>query len=431
MALKVRDTQTQVKHLILSKYLAEWAGVIINGLAKIAQYRLSQGLPVTTRLLYVDGFSFTGRYAGDASAIVRQEGPTWGSPLLGIQALDKARQFAQEMYQFPIETAAILVEDDAEDFQELLESLRLAGLSDRVVTNPSTITPLNGQILAIHGNFLKLVDAILRVAERPCTWSFFLLDPYGPKGIPYEMVKRVVAQQHVDAMINQPYQDLYKKQGILDSQKEKAVNEALLRNYDAMFGTQEWREVRQQVWQNTPEPERGVDLEAELTTFYQQRLRAADPSLAVKKIGLEFPDRERTMFYLFLTTHDPTGALLMNKVLSDAEQQEAQLKWQRQEATVVQKARQMGQMSLYDIGLDPAAPPSDTSPQRVVSIDQLANELFASFRGKTVTLKAIYLSQVDTRYFAEDIRKALRQLKQQKRVQYQELQIESLIRFMK
>lgn len=128
MALKVRDTQTQVKHLILSKYLAEWAGVIINGLAKIAQYRLSQGLPVTTRLLYVDGFSFTGRYAGDASAIVRQEGPTWGSPLLGIQALDKARQFAQEMYQFPIETAAILVEDDAEDFQELLESLRLAGL---------------------------------------------------------------------------------------------------------------------------------------------------------------------------------------------------------------------------------------------------------------------------------------------------------------
>lgn len=278
---------------------------------------------------------------------------------------------------------------------------------------------------------MKLVDAILRVAERPYTWSFFLLDPYGPKGIPYEMVKRVVAQQHVDAMINQPYQDLYKKQGILDSQKEKAVNEALLRNYDAMFGTQEWREVRQQVWQNTPEPERGVDLEAELTTFYQQRLRAADPSLAVKKIGLEFPDRERTMFYLFLTTHDPTGALLMNKVLSDAEQQEAQLKWQRQEATVVQKARQMGQMSLYDIGLDPAAPPSDTSPQRVVSIDQLANELFASFRGKTVTLKAIYLSQVDTRYFAEDIRKALRQLKQQKRVQYQELQIESLIRFMK
>lgn len=114
MALKPRDTQTQVKHIILSDYLDTWAGIILNGLAGVAKQLAARGRPFRTRLLYVDGFSYKGRYKGNAGELLRHstaQTPSWGSPILGIQALERARDFARDRHGFHVETAVVLVED--------------------------------------------------------------------------------------------------------------------------------------------------------------------------------------------------------------------------------------------------------------------------------------------------------------------------------
>lgn len=404
MTLKTRNPQTQVKHLILSKYLDDWAGIIINGIARVAQSQISRGLPFHARLLYVDGFSYTGRYLGDTSKVLAQDPvdtPTWGSPILGIQALERARQFAWEKHGFSIETAVILVEQDPGNFKHLLESVALAGFAGRLVANPPKIRPQNGEILAIQGDFLNWVQPVMQVMAERYVWTFCLLDPYGPTGIPYDnVVKPIIAQDRVDVMINFPYYDLHKKQGILKRAAELPLDQALLENYDAVFGTPYWREVRKVVWERTG-TQRSLQLESELARFYLTRLQAADPGLAVRHIQLTFPDREQTIFYLYLTTHDPSGALKLNEVLHTAKIQERVLKWEYREALWLSKARQIeqiGQPSLFDVESD--APPPAPADARQVDVEALADAIWTMFQGKVATKKAVYTAIVNSEVFA-------------------------------
>ncbi|MDQ2827900.1 MAG: three-Cys-motif partner protein TcmP, partial [Chloroflexota bacterium] len=351
MALKKRDVQTQVKHIILSEYLGTWAGIILNGKAGTARNQALRGRPFQTRLIYVDGFSYKGRYEGDTTDVMLNGTPslpTWGSPILGIQALDKAQQFAQQRHGFHTDIATILVEDDDDDFPDLQESLRLAGFEQRVLLNPPIIAPPDGKISLTQGNFLTYAEPILGYIAQPYTNALVLLDPYGPKGLPYATVSRIVAHQDADVMINLPYQDLHKKLGYLLNEGERPGDRALLANYDAMFGTGEWRAIAARVKAEVPPEEQTERFEEELANFYLERLRAADPTLVVKNIRLQFPDKDRTMFYLYLTTHDPTGALALNKILYEAKLTEYELKWNRQQAKWVHESHQAGLLTLFD-----------------------------------------------------------------------------------
>src|SRR5690348_12599267 len=101
MALKQRDTQTEVKHRILSEYLDAWAGIITNGLARQAALVQARGGSFRCRLMYVDGFAHKGRYDGDRTEVLRKgapDVPTWGSPILGIKALDRVKDHAHKTY---------------------------------------------------------------------------------------------------------------------------------------------------------------------------------------------------------------------------------------------------------------------------------------------------------------------------------------------
>ncbi len=69
-------------------------------------------------------------------------------------------------------------------------------------------------------------------------------------------------------------------------------------------------------------------MEQELINYYRDALQSADPDITVKSMKLHFPDRNRAMYYLYLTTHDPSGARQMNKVLSEAWLQEHEFRWE-------------------------------------------------------------------------------------------------------
>jgi len=415
VGLKPRDTQTQVKHIILSSYLDKWAGIIVAGKAGPARLAASRGLPFTARLVYVDGFSYKGRYLCDTSDLLLNVSPSsqtiWGSPILGIQGLDKARQFAQQR-GYHIDTGTILVEDDDDDFSDLKESLRTAGVEARVTINPPHIAPSDSRISVTRGDFLHHVDPIINYMAQPYTNALVLLDPYGPKGIPYATVSRIIAQRDADVMINLPYQDLHKKLGYLLNEGERPGDRALLANYDAMFGTSAWRDIATRIKAEVSPDERTKKYEAELANFYLAQLRAADSTLVVKSIRLQFPDKDRTMFYLYLTTHDPTGALALNKVLYEAELTEYELRSNRQHAKWVHESRQEGQLTLFDAGMGAAEPSS--KDKRVVDFTKLATDIGQLLRSRDLKLREVYEALANSNVFVDEIDGALRDLKQRR-----------------
>src|SRR4051794_2932284 len=77
-----RSTQTKVKHTILEKYLKAWGGIIVNGL------RGDQVKDV--HFIYIDCNASFGRYNGELedSVINREAQTIWGSPIIGVKALD-------------------------------------------------------------------------------------------------------------------------------------------------------------------------------------------------------------------------------------------------------------------------------------------------------------------------------------------------------
>lgn len=423
MALKLRDTQTRVKHTILSDYLDAWAGIIINGLSWRAKALAGKGIPFRSRLLYVDGFAHRGRYAGDTGEVLRSgipDAPTWGSPILGIQALDRAKDFAQRTHGLRIETAVVLVEKEAAYFHDLEASLSQAGFTDRLTINPQRLVPNDGEIVAIHGDFLEHLDAVVRLAQEQYTYSFILLDPFGPTGIPYAAVSRVIGLSRADVMINFPEQDLHKKQGILERAEEKAADQALLANYDALFGTVAWREVRRRAAQGVPKDEIGRRVQEALVQYYRERLQEADATLAVKHIELQFPDRDRTMFYLFLTTHDPSGALKLNEVLDNARLTQYELRWDLKQARWVHRIQQAGQGFLF--GPEVGEPQPVAPAAREVDIPALATFIWQQYQGQTATRRQVYSMLANSDVFAADIDKALTHLKRQKLAAYESQQ---------
>ncbi len=429
-----RDVQTRVKHKILRSYLDAWAGIIVNGLAGVAASRASRGLSFRAGLVYVDGFSWRGRYDGDASEVLLDGSvlsPKWGSPIVGIQALDDARRFASSR-GVPLETMAVLVEEHADEFQSLLESLKLAGFDTRTVVGPAHLHLVDGQVAAILGDFLGHLDQVEALTQGPYLKAFYLLDPYGPKGIPYDAVARVVSQPNADVIINFPFLDVQRKAGILGRWLAGDVrprDQALLANHDALFGTPAWRQIVEQVLRDAPPEAQGELVEEELSRFYMKRLLDADPALTVKRIALQFPDRDRTIYYLYLTTHDATGALTMNEVLWKAHQEEGELRLLRSQAAWVRRSHRGGQLTLFDAGLGLASPPPSTQEDRDIDIARLGDHIHAAFRGRAPILLDVYRHLGNTDVFPGEVLRALTRLKRSGRVQYPRLTAHETLRF--
>ncbi len=406
-----RPTQTKVKHTILENYLKAWGGIIINGLNK----RLRD-----LHLVYIDCNASYGRFNGELEDTLtyRQTQPIFGSPIIGIKELDSLAGWAETTYGVRVRTNSILFENDSQIFAELKRSLEMAGLTARVRETSDFYSLRDGEVSLLFKDSTSMASKLISYTQSGFTFSFFALDPYGPKGIPLSFVGEIIRQQRHDVIINFPYYDLHKKSGIIPRQNQTSVNEKLLNNYDALFGNSEWqaivraldtdaiREGQEALYRDAPISDTTIEaqnLEIELMNCYERSLLSADPDLTVKSIGLHFPDKERTIYYLYLTTHDPTGSLKMNEVLWNAGYQEHELRW-----GLMELRRRGDQLPLFEV-----AAPSPKTPQRT-SIEDIAKQIYGLFRGKTITKKDIYTALADEPYFAREVDRALTQLKKQK-----------------
>ena len=211
-----------------------------------------------------------------------------------------------------------------------------------------------------------------------------------------------------------PYQDLHKKSGLVDSPDDTHARDLLLNNYDQMFGGTQWHDIVRELDrdallndQNSQTQSRAKRLEELLVACYKDALRSADPELTVKFIGMRFPDKNRPLYYLYLTTHDPTGALKMNKIIADAGYQEHELRWSLKEAKT-----HGSQFGMWD---NPAPTRQDTERP---SIEMVANTIFTLLSGQERTRKDVYAALVDENYFPDEVDKALMFLRKNKKADF-------------
>ncbi|OGO14116.1 MAG: hypothetical protein A2Z49_12245 [Chloroflexi bacterium RBG_19FT_COMBO_56_12] len=419
--LEYRNTQTQVKHEILMRYLDTWGGIILRGLSRSNRQH-------GWHFIYVDCFAYKGIYAGDQEDFLqhRFSGPVFGSAIIGVQALDKLAAYAANN-GIHICTNAITIEKDPGIFRELEQTFQKYGFGGRIRKTADFSSLSNGEIALINGDSTKLVDKLLAYTDNKYTWAFYLLDPYGASGIPYDFVKKIVSGPRHDVMINFIYEDFLRKTGmaLMDSLNPKYKQ--LVDLWKKAFGDHFWNQIVLKTLQdirdhrNWRDALEGVPLDdmketdlfsdSQLTEIkerslifgYQKVLQSMDPEIAIKLSALRFPDKERTMFYLFLTTHDPTGALQLNQILRDAKLLEYELRFKLYTLRHVPP----GQLSLFDPLVSIPKPSIEERP----TSDEVASVIYQRLQGKSLTRKQIYANLTDTLFFPLEIDSALKLLK--------------------
>ena len=198
---KVRAIQTEVKHLILRDYIEAWGGIILGGISRS---------PVEdVHFVYVDANAFRGSYPGDQSDGIRHTKNTmvYGSPIIGVVALDELVAFAQRTYSIRLRANAILVEENGTYFRELVDALRQKGYDSRLVINSRNLASLTDkQIAVINADSTTVVDGLVGYTTSGKKFSLYFLDPWGASSIPLSgYVNRIISQPRHDVIINFPY----------------------------------------------------------------------------------------------------------------------------------------------------------------------------------------------------------------------------------
>ncbi len=226
-----RNTQTRVKHEILSKYLDTWGGIIVNSLS-------TKKHSYPYHFVYVDCFSFSGKYVGESEDVVRGRtpSPVYGSPIIGIRALDKLSQYAKKM-GVRISTNTILIEREKPIYENLLRTLQEAKFDKRVRKTDNFTALKSGEIALINADSTKMGEKLTAYTVQKNTWAFYLIDPYGPSGIPYGFVKQIITQENHDVMINFIYEDLLRKTGMAVKDNLAPQHQALVDNCPSVLSS--------------------------------------------------------------------------------------------------------------------------------------------------------------------------------------------------
>ena len=399
-----RPVQTQVKHTILEQYLKSWGGIILNGLRGIATQKR-----INTEFVYVDGFASVGRYDGETSdAVAAHPGPTvWGSPIIGVHTVDMLERMADN-YHIGFKATYILIEENRLAHSELLKSLERAGLSSRIKLNPLLSSLRAGDIAVFNADARQMSNDLVGYTQRRYCKAFYFLDPWGCKGIPLTFVGQIVKQEGHDAMIYMPYNDLLRRTGSVDKIELSQTEEALLKNYDAMFGNGSWRQIGSDIERAQQNEQKYDSKEIDLVNCYKESLMSVDPRLIVKSIHLRFEDVDRTLYHLYLTTHNVDGALAMNSVLYKAGYQEYVLRWKFEDAKL---AGERGQLSMFE-------PHELVDSKSRPSIESIARHIQKNHGGQSVELQQVCVALVESTYFRDEIATAIRKLRSEGLVTY-------------
>ncbi|MFC7047334.1 three-Cys-motif partner protein TcmP [Halobacteriaceae archaeon GCM10025711] len=340
----VLKEHTEVKHRILRKYLVPWTRI------------LSSGNP---RIHYFDGFAGRGYY---------EDGEP-GSPLLAMDVADEHADLFDEFL-------CTFIEKNSQNYSDLVEAVEQR---ERTVSD---------KVKVYHHNeaFADVARDLMDSLEGEIVPSFFFIDPFGYKGVPFELISEILnlRDQGVEVFLTFMVRDI--RRFLTDEGHENSISE--------IMGTDAWKEIRDQ-----PNIE---NKEEEILKLYEQQLKQAADMEYVWPFEMKMPERRETVYYLIHSTNHFMGFKIMKDVMfvEGAEDQFAYL-----------GPEHYG----YDSGQQKIFEHTDNGDRR---IHELADYLFEELEDRRLTfwdvMKETY---TETKLIEKHYRKAVKLLAEQHRAE--------------
>jgi three-Cys-motif partner protein len=323
---------TLAKHEILRRYLGAWFPILAtyNG-----------------RIIYLDGFCGPGRYKGGED----------GSPVIALkEAMKHNTRFTNREVTF------LFIDSDKRRIEHL--KLELASLP----------IPANFSVIPTHDQFdntLKGIFDDLAKQGANLAPTFAFVDPFGFKGIPFDLVERLLKNPKTEVFINM----------MVDSINRfiEHPDPVIQRQIIDLFGTHQVIDVIRS----------SEDRITELRLLYQSQL--CKHVRFVRYFEMR-DENNRLIYYLFFATNHPLGHEKMK---------EAFWKVDTSSGFRFSDLTDPSQLILFDL---------DTS-------DLLANELMNKFTGQNTSVGNVLKYILDeTPYTSKHKTKALRLLEEQNKI---------------
>ena len=156
------EPHTKAKHEILRRYLGAWFAI------------LGSKIP---RIVYIDGFCGPGRYLGGEE----------GSPIIAVQEARKQPILANS------EVIFLFIDERDDRIKHLESELSLLEI-------PSTFH-IDTRVNEFENTLTKILDDIQSKGDHLAP-TFAFIDPFGFKGAPFSLIKRLMANSRTEVFIN-------------------------------------------------------------------------------------------------------------------------------------------------------------------------------------------------------------------------------------
>ena len=195
-----REAHTEGKHLVLENYLKAWFPILGMGNRN-------------RRILFVDGFAGPGEYRGGEE----------GSPMVAMRVL--AEHSAKS--KINAEVVFFFIENEPRRVQHL--SGRVAHWHPRL---PAT-AKVHVREGSFDGSMTDVLDDLNEQGRRMAP-ALVMIDPFGVKGIPMTLIRRIMANPKAEVYVSFMWEAMNR----FVSQPEFATP------MDELFGSNKWREAK-------------------------------------------------------------------------------------------------------------------------------------------------------------------------------------------
>jgi three-Cys-motif partner protein len=297
---------TRAKHEILRRYLQAWTPILSLG-----------GFP---DIVYIDGFAGPGRYSKGED----------GSPVIALRAaLEQSIPSSTRLFFLFIERdperAAVL--------QQIVDSI------DR----PSNFRVKVAQGRTFEAEATELL-AFYSTRQKPLPPTFAFVDPFGWAGVPFSLLAEILKHPSCEVLVNFMYEEINRFLG----------QSAQPDNFDAFFGTSEWRDCRS----GTPQQRNRC-----LHDLYVRQLRDSAGASYVRSFEMK-NDAGVTDYYLFYATKSLKGLQKMKEAM-----------W---------KVDSSGEFKFSD-----ATDPDQMVMFGEMPVEILRNQILGRFSGREVTVQQV------------------------------------------
>ena len=344
---------TRVKHILLEKYLAAWIPILGKWYPSIC---------------YLDGFAGRGEYRDEETGEV----VALGSPIIALRVANSLIERCEERGRkaYFDEFLCIAVEKDEENFKNLQD----------VVTREQDTVKFRDRIQVKPENqdFVSVADRVLHEAGDKIVPSFFFIDPFGFRGVPFSMVQRILSKQKTEVFFTFMVRDI-----------ARFIEHPRLANtLTELFGTEEWRELVQ-----IPNREKA------LIELYRKQLHGAAQVQYSWHFRVCESEKLRTLYYLIHATNNFEGHSIMKGIMFN---QSSLGSFAYLGPKDVSERSQMRLFDIHDIG-------------------QLKEYLLEKFAGQTLTYDQVQESAchpwyAEPPYIDKHFRQALKELENEDKV---------------